>query len=187
MLISSAYMISSDAVNRQIDELNEILKKYDEGGMLIGEAPLHERPDFLHRPTTSRSSALISIISHFPDYRAGAAARFSLPVILLSPSLKPAIAAKPVHPLLHERDACRSSRPILISTIQLGSTVDYAILMTTRYLQNRRAGSEQARGGQQGGRRPPRSRFSSAASASSPRRSAWGCTPTSILFLRCAA
>ena len=39
MLISSEYIISSDAVNQQIDELNEILKKYDEGGMLIGEAP----------------------------------------------------------------------------------------------------------------------------------------------------
>ena len=38
MLISSSYVISSNAVNQQIDELNAILKKYDEGGMLIGEA-----------------------------------------------------------------------------------------------------------------------------------------------------
>lgn len=38
MLISSSYVISSNAVNQQIDELNAILKKYDEGGMLHGEA-----------------------------------------------------------------------------------------------------------------------------------------------------
>lgn len=49
MLISSSYVISSNAVNQQIDELNAILKKYDEGGMLIGEAPC-TKVDQLHRP-----------------------------------------------------------------------------------------------------------------------------------------
>ena len=51
MLINSAYVISSDEVNAQIDDLNAILKRYDAGGMLIGEAPsrLHRgQPDFDH-------------------------------------------------------------------------------------------------------------------------------------------
>ena len=54
MLISSEYIISSDAVNRQIDELNEILKKYDEGGMLIGEAP-GEQESLMGRPFVGKA------------------------------------------------------------------------------------------------------------------------------------
>ena len=65
MLISSEYIIASDAVNQQIDELNAILKKYDEGGMLIGEAPCTKDLISMHRPRLRGRQRLISIVAIF--------------------------------------------------------------------------------------------------------------------------
>ena len=59
MLVNSAYVISSDEVNAQIDSLNAILKKYDKGGMLIGEAPCTK--DLI--ACTDRDFTVVSLIS----------------------------------------------------------------------------------------------------------------------------
>lgn len=70
MLINSEYRVASDEVNSQLDELNAILKRYDQGGMLIGEAPCMK--DMIE--TTDHDFQVVnavSIICHFPDYRAG--------------------------------------------------------------------------------------------------------------------
>lgn len=138
MLISSEYIISSDAVNQQIDELNEILKKYDEGGMLIGEAPCTK--DLIS--CTDHDFEVVSLISIIAIFLIIALVlrSISLPVILVA-VIETAIAANLCIPY-YTNVTLPFVAPILISTIQLGSTVDYAILMTTRYLQNRRAGSD---------------------------------------------
>ena len=138
MLISSSYVISSDAVNQQIDELNTILKKYDEGGMLIGEAPCTK--DLIS--CTDHDFEVVSLISIIAIFLIIALVlrSISLPVILVA-VIETAIAANLCIPY-YTNLTLPFVAPILISTIQLGSTVDYAILMTTRYLQNRRAGSD---------------------------------------------
>ena len=149
--------------------------------MLIGEAPCTK--DLIS--CTDHDFEVVSLISIIAIFIIIALVlrSISLPVILVA-VIETAIAANLCIPY-YTNVTLPFVAPILISTIQLGSTVDYAILMTTRYLQNRRAGLTSARPSARRSR-PPRSRFSSAASASSPRRSAWGCTPMSILFPPCA-
>lgn len=136
MLISSAYVTSSDAVNLQLERLNAILKQYDAGGMLIGEAPCTK--DLIS--CTDRDFQVVSLISIAAIFliialvlRSG-----SLPVLLVA-VIELAIAMNLCIPYYTHTDLPFVG-PILISTIQLGATVDYAILMTTRYLQCRRAG-----------------------------------------------
>ena len=138
MLISSAYVTSSDAVNLQLERLNAILKQYDAGGMLIGEAPCTK--DLIS--CTDRDFQVVSLISIAAIFliialvlRSG-----SLPVLLVA-VIELAIAMNLCIPCYTHTDLPFVG-PILISTIQLGATVDYAILMTTRYLQCRRAGKD---------------------------------------------
>ena len=82
MLISSSYVISSNAVNQQIDELNVILKKYDEGGMLIGEAPCTK--DLIN--CTDRDFKVVSAISIAAIFVIIALVlkSFSLPILLVA-------------------------------------------------------------------------------------------------------
>lgn len=138
MLVSSAYVISSDAVNAQIDQLNAILKKYDEGGMLIGEAPCTK--DLIR--CTDRDFQIVSLISIAAIFVIIALVlqSFSLPVLLVA-VIELAIALNLCIPY-YTNTTLPFVGPILISTIQLGATVDYAILMTTRYKQARRGGKE---------------------------------------------
>ena len=136
MLINSEYVVSSDAVNAQIEELNAILKKYDEGGMLIGEAPCTK--DLIS--CTDNDFKVVNIISIAAIFVIIALVlrSLSLPVLLVA-LIEAAIAANLCIPYF-TNTTLPFVAPILISTIQLGSTVDYAILMTTKYLQNRRSG-----------------------------------------------
>ena len=136
MLINSAYVISSDEVNAQIDSLNAILKKYDKGGMLIGEAPCTK--DLI--ACTDRDFTVVSLISIIAVFVIIMLVQrsFSLPVLLVA-VIELAIAANLCIPYYLKQELPFVG-PILISTIQLGATVDYAILMTTRYRQNRLAG-----------------------------------------------
>ena len=138
MLISSSYVISSDAVNQQIDELNAILKKYDEGGMLIGEAPCTK--DLIN--CTDRDFKVVSVISIAAIFVIIALVlkSFSRPILLVA-MIELAIALNLCIPYF-TGTTLPFVGPILISTIQLGATVDYAILMTTRYKQGRMAGKE---------------------------------------------
>ena len=133
MLINSAYVISSDEVNAQIDSLNAILKKYDTGGMLIGEAPCTK--DLI--ACTDHDFTVVSLISIIAIFVIIMIVQksFSLPVLLVA-IIELAIAANLCIPY-YLKQKLPFVGPILISTIQLGATVDYAILMTTRYKQNR--------------------------------------------------
>ena len=138
MLINSAYVTSSDEVNAQIDSLNAILKKYGRGGMLIGEAPCTK--DLI--ACTDHDFTVVSLISIAAIFVIIMLVQksFSLPVLLVA-VIELAIAANLCIPYYTGKELPFVG-PILISTIQLGATVDYAILMTTRYKQNRLAGME---------------------------------------------
>ena len=136
MLINSAYVISSDEVNRQIDSLNAILKKYDPDGMLIGEAPctkdLIACTDTDFRLVSLISIAAIFLIILFVQRSV------SIPVLLVA-VIELAIALNLCIPY-YTGVQLPFVGPILVSTIQLGATVDYAILLTTRYKQKRIGG-----------------------------------------------
>ena len=136
MLINSSYVISSDEVNAQIDTLNGILKRYDQGGMLIGEAPCTK--DLI--ACTNHDFTVVSLISMIAIFVIIMLVQksISLPVLLVA-VIELAIAANLCIPY-YSGTKLPFVGPILISTIQLGATVDYAILMTTRYKQNRLSG-----------------------------------------------
>ncbi|MBO4414840.1 MAG: MMPL family transporter [Lachnospiraceae bacterium] len=138
LLINSEYKVASDEVNAQIDELNSILKKYDNGGMLIGEAPCMK--DMIE--TTDHDFKVVNMVSILAIFLIIALVEksFSLPIILIS-VIEAAIFINLGLP--HYLGASLPFiAPICISTIQLGATVDYAILMTTRYKYERIAGAE---------------------------------------------
>ena len=140
MLINSAYVISTDEVNAQIDALNGILKQYDQGGMLIGEAPCTK--DLI--ACTDHDFTVVSLISIIAIFVIILLVQksVSLPVLLVA-IIELAIAANLCIPYYLNQELPFIG-PILISTIQLGATVDYAILLTTRYKQNRLAGMDRA-------------------------------------------
>ena len=138
MLINSAYVISTDEVNAQIDALNGILKRYDQGGMLIGEAPCTK--DLI--ACTDHDFTVVSLISIVAIFVIILLVQksLSLPVLLVA-IIELAIAANLCIPYYLNQELPFIG-PILISTIQLGATVDYAILLTTRYKQNRLTGMD---------------------------------------------
>ncbi|MBO4414631.1 MAG: MMPL family transporter [Lachnospiraceae bacterium] len=137
LLINSEYRPASDEVNRQIDELNAVLKKYDQGGMLIGEAPCMK--DMIE--TTDHDFKVVNMVSILAIFIIIALVEksISLPVILIS-VIEAAIFINLGLPH-YLGQSLPFIAPICISTIQLGATVDYAILMTTRYKTERIAGA----------------------------------------------
>ena len=137
LLINSEYKVASDAVNDQISGLNTILKKYDESGMLIGEAPCMK--DMIE--TTSHDFQVVNAISILAIFIIIALVEksLSLPFILIS-VIEVAIFINLGLPH-YLGQSLPFIAPICISTIQLGATVDYAILMTTRYKAERIRGN----------------------------------------------
>ena len=138
LLINSEYKVASDAVGEQIDALNAILKKHDPTGMLIGEAPCMK--DMID--TTSRDFRVVNAISILAIFLIIALVEksVSLPFILIS-VIELAIFINLGLPHYFGQNLPFIA-PICISTIQLGATVDYAILMTTRYKAERIRGNE---------------------------------------------
>ena len=136
MLINSEYKVASDKVNAQLDSLNTILKKYDAGGMLIGEAPCMK--DMIE--TTDHDFKVVNAISLLAIFFIIALVEksFSLPFILIA-VIEVAIFINLGLPHYFGQ-SLPFIAPICISTIQLGATVDYAILMTTRYKAERLRG-----------------------------------------------
>ena len=138
MLVNSSYRVSTDDCNRQIDEINAIIKKYDEGAMLIGEAPC--------------TKDLISVTDH--DFEVvnwiSIGAIFLIIALVLKSASLPFILVAVIEFAIfinlglpyYTGQELVFIAPICISTIQLGSTVDYAILMTTRYKKERREGQD---------------------------------------------
>ena len=138
LLINSEYKVASDEVNAQIDSLNAILKKYDPTGMLIGEAPcmkdMIETTDHDFKVVNAVSILAIFLIILLVERS------ISLPFLLIA-VIELAIFINLGMPHFLGQ-SLPFIAPICISTIQLGATVDYAILMTTRYKAERLAGKE---------------------------------------------
>lgn len=136
LLINSEYSVASDKANEQIEKLNTILKKYDKNGMLIGEGPcmkdMIETTDHDFKVVNSISIVAIFIIIAIVEKS------LSLPFILIS-VIELAIFINLGLPH-YLGQSLPFIAPICISTIQLGATVDYAILMTTRYKTERISG-----------------------------------------------
>ena len=136
LLMNSEYHVASDAVGKQIDELNAILKKYDSQSMLIGEAPCTK--DMVD--VTDRDFQVVSLVSVIAIFVIIMLVErsFSLPFILVSVIELAIFINLGIQHYVGE--SLPFIAPIVISTIQLGATVDYAILMTTRYKEERAAG-----------------------------------------------
>lgn len=138
LLINSEYKVASDEVNAQIDSLNAILKKYDPTGMLIGETPcmkdMIETTDHDFKVVNAVSILAIFLIILLVERS------ISLPFLLIA-VIELAIFINLGLPHFLGQ-SLPFIAPICISTIQLGATVDYAILMTTRYKAERLAGKE---------------------------------------------
>ena len=137
LLVNSEYKVASDEVNAQIKALNKILHKYDKTGMLIGEGPLTADliditdQDFKTVSAVSIGIIFVIILVLFKS--------ISLPVILVG-VIEFAIFVNMGIPY-YTGTKLPFVASIVIGTIQLGSTVDYAILMTTRYKRERNHGA----------------------------------------------
>lgn len=138
LLVNSEYKVASDELNAQIKDLNKILHKYDKGGMLIGEGPLTADliditdTDFKTVSMVSIGIIFVIILILFKS--------ISLPVILVG-VIEFAIFVNMGIPY-YTGTKLPFVASIVIGTIQLGSTVDYAILMTTRNKRERNHGAE---------------------------------------------
>lgn len=136
MLVNSEYATASDEVNRQVSELNEILDRYDPNGMLIGEAPctkdLITITDHDFNVVNWVSIGFIFVIIFFVF------GSVSLPFLLVLVIEFAIFINLGIPGFTGTKIPFVAS--IVIGTIQLGSTVDYAILMTSRYQTERALG-----------------------------------------------
>lgn len=136
-LISSSYKVASDEVNEQIDEINNIVKSYSEDSLVVGEAPLTKDLiditdiDFKNVNMVSIGVIFLIILILFRS--------ISLPLILVS-VIEFAIFVNMGIPY-YTGTTLPFIASVVIGTIQLGATVDYAILMTTRYKKERNNGN----------------------------------------------
>lgn len=136
MMIATDYKIASDEINNQISKVNDIVKSYDSKAMVVGEAPCTKDlitiidKDF--KTVSAVSIVAIFVIILF------VLKSISLPIILVS-AIEFAIFVNMGIPYFtHTQIPFIAS--VVIGTIQLGATVDYAILMTTRYKKERSQG-----------------------------------------------
>lgn len=138
MLIMNKYAVASDEVNDQIRDLNTILKKYDPTGMLVGEAPCTK--DLIE--ITAHDFAVVSAVSILAVFAIILIVfkSISLPVVLVA-VIEGAIFINMGIPFL-TGTKLPFVASIVIGTIQLGATVDYAILMTSRYEKERGSGKD---------------------------------------------
>lgn len=137
VMINSEYEVATDEVNKQIDQINAITDQYDKGAMLVGEAPLTKDliditdKDFRTVSVVSIGIIFVIILILFRS--------LTLPVILVG-IIEFAIFVNMGIPY-YAGTKLPFVASIVIGTIQLGATVDYAILMTTRYKRERSRGA----------------------------------------------
>lgn len=136
MMIATDYKIASDDINNQINKVNDIVKSYDSKAMVVGEAPctkdLITITDKDFKTVSAVSIVAIFVIILF------VLKSISLPIILVA-AIEFAIFVNMGIPYFtHTQIPFIAS--VVIGTIQLGATVDYAILMTTRYKKERSQG-----------------------------------------------
>lgn len=134
ILVNSIYDIATDELNAQTDAINDIIKNYDKNGIVAGEGPLTkdliEISDIDFRNVNYSSIACIFIILFF------VLKSFSLPVLLIA-VIESAIFAN-MSVSYFGGSTLPFIAPIVLGTIQLGATIDYAILTTTTYLEKRK-------------------------------------------------
>ena len=138
MVVGSEYAVASDEVNAQCEEINNIIKKYDSSAMLIGEAPCTK--DLIE--ITDEDFKTVSIVSIGAIFVIIALVfkSVSLPVILVAVIEFAIFINMGIPAYTHTTLPFIAS--IVIGTIQLGATVDYAILMTTKYKKLRYNGAD---------------------------------------------
>ena len=138
LLVSSKYQVATDEVNAQCDEINRIVKSYDKNALFIGEAPATK--DLIN--ITDRDFKVVSAVS--------IGAIFILILIVLKSVTIPVILVTVVELAIYLNMSISfftgTTLPfiasICVGTIQLGATIDYAILLTTRYKTERISGAE---------------------------------------------
>ena len=137
LMVNSTYKVASNKVNKQIEEIDKILDKYDKGAMLVGEGPLTKDlinitdTDFKRVSAVSIGIVFVIILLLFKSV--------TIPVILVG-VIEFAIFVNMGIPF-YTGTKLPPVASIVIGTIQLGATVDYAILMTTRYQRERSRGA----------------------------------------------
>ncbi len=138
MMITTGYKTASDEINAQIDEVGRIVKGYDPTAMVVGEAPCTK--DLI--TITNHDFAVVSFVSIGLVFLIIALVlkSASLPFILVAVIEFAIFINMGIPYYTHTTIPFISS--VVIGTIQLGATVDYAILMTTRYIRERRDGHD---------------------------------------------
>ena len=137
LMVNSTYKVATDKVNKQIEQIDKIMDKYDKGAMLVGEGPLTKDlinitdTDFKRVSAVSIGIVFVIILFLFKSV--------TIPVILVG-VIEFAIFVNMGIPF-YTGTKLPFVASIVIGTIQLGATVDYAILMTTRYQRERSRGA----------------------------------------------
>lgn len=137
LMVNSTYKVATDKVNKQIEQIDKIMDKYDKGAMLVGEGPLTKDlinitdTDFKRVSAVSIGIVFVIILLLFKSV--------TIPVILVG-VIEFAIFVNMGIPF-YTGTNLPFVASIVIGTIQLGATVDYAILMTTRYQRERSRGA----------------------------------------------
>lgn len=137
LMVNSTYKVATDKVNKQIEQIDKIMDKYDKGAMLVGEGPLTKDlinitdTDFKRVSAVSIGIVFVIILLLFKSV--------TIPVILVG-VIEFAIFVNMGIPF-YNGTKLPFVASIVIGTIQLGATVDYAILMTTRYQRERSRGA----------------------------------------------
>lgn len=138
ILINSKYEMATDELNAQVETINQIIKKYDENAILAGEGPLMKdlveisNHDFNSVNTVSIAIIFVIMIVVLKS--------ISLPVILIA-VIEFAIFINMGIPY-YTNTVLPFIASIVIGTIQLGATIDYAILITTKYITARKEGKD---------------------------------------------
>lgn len=138
LMVNSTYKVATDKVNKQIEQIDKIMDKYDKGAMLVGEGPLTKDlinitdTDFKRVSAVSIGIVFVIILLLFKSV--------TIPVILVG-VIEFAIFVNMGIPF-YTGTKLPFVASIVIGTIQLGATVDYAILMTTRYQRERSRGAD---------------------------------------------
>ena len=137
LMVNSTYKVATDKVNKQIEQIDKIMDKYDKGAMLVGEGPLTKDlinitdTDFKRVSAVSIGIVFVIILLLFKS--------ITIPVILVG-VIEFAIFVNMGIPF-YTGTKLPFVASIVIGTIHLGATVDYAILMTTRYQRERSRGA----------------------------------------------
>lgn len=138
ILVNSTYEVATDELNEQIGQVDDIVKSYDENALLAGEGPcMKDLVAIANQDFQSVNTASILVIFMIMIF---VLKSFSLPVLLVA-GIELAVFIN-MSVAYYTGDVVPFVASIVIGTIQLGATIDYAILLTTKYLEGRKNGQK---------------------------------------------